>query len=68
MKLKDLKTILISQTGSIQHCIVYDLNRYEDITHGCSVEYAINSCGERIVSRIYSCIENGQDYIVIEVV
>lgn len=68
MKLKDLKPILRSQTGSIQLCIVYDLNRYEDIAHGCSAEYAIKNYGERAVSRICSCVENGQDYIVIEVV
>lgn len=68
MQLKDLKPILRSQTGMIQQCIVYDLNKYEDVEHGCSAEYAINNYGERAVGRIYSCIENGQDYIVIEVI
>ena len=68
MQLKDLKSVLRSQTGSIQHCIVYDLNKCEDVEHGCSAEYAINNYGERVVGRIYSCIEHGQDYIVIEVV
>ena len=68
MKLENLKPILRSQTGMIQHCIVYDLSRYEDIAHGCSAEYAIDNYGDRTVNRIYSCIENGQDYIVIDVI
>lgn len=68
MKLENLKPILRSQTGMMQYCIVYDLNRYEDVAHGCSAEYAINNYGDRIVNRIYSCVENGQDYIVIDVI
>ena len=68
MKLKDLKPILRSTTGHLQECIVYDWKKNEDIAHGCSAEYAINNHGERTVLRIYSCIENGQDYIVIEVI
>lgn len=68
MRLKDLKPVLRSQTGMIQLCIVYDMNKYEDIAHGCSAEYAINNYGERAVGRICSCVEAGQDYIVIEVI
>lgn len=68
MKLEELKPVLWSQTGQIQPCIIYDWRKNEDIAHGCSAEYAINNYGERTVRRICSCAENGQDYIVIEVV
>lgn len=68
MKLRELKPVLRSETGNLQSCIVYDWNKSTDIAHGCSVEYAINNYGESEVRRIYSCYENGQDYIVIEVI
>ena len=68
MKLRELKPVLRSETGNLQLCIVYDWNKSTDIAHGRSVEYAINNYGESEVRRIYSCYENGQDYIVIEVI
>lgn len=66
MKLKELQPVLRSQTGQLQWCIVYDWEYNEDVARG-SVEYAIEHYGDSEVRRIYSCYEDGQDYIVIEI-
>ena len=52
MKLKELKSILYSQIGSIQTAIVYDLERNIDLTEAGSIESAIVRFGEREVKRI----------------
>ena len=66
MKLEDLKDILWSQTGQIQWCIIYDWEHNTDIVPRCSVEHAVAHYGDVTVRRIYSCYEDGQDYLVIE--
>lgn len=40
MKLRDLKTVLFSRTGSIQMAILYDLARDEDVAEG-SIEHIV---------------------------
>lgn len=65
MKLKDLKDVLWSRTGKIQWCILYNWKHHTDVTQ-CSVEHAIEYYGDFSVRRIYSCYEDGQDYLVIE--
>lgn len=68
MKLKELKSILHSNTGQIQMAIVYDIENNKDLASG-SIEYAMKEYGEMEVKRISSCVEfkNGQDYLVITV-
>lgn len=68
MKLRELEPVLKSETGRIQSCIVYDSTNCKDVEYGCFAGYAIKNYGESEVRRIYSCYENGQDYIVIEVI
>ena len=65
MKLSELKPVLYSITGNIQLCIIYDSNANADIEHGCSAEYAYKHYGDRVVTRISSAFEKGQEYIVI---
>lgn len=69
MKLKELKSILYSQTGSFQWAIVYDWAKNIDLEKGCSIEYAIEHYGECEVKKIQSCYESdeGQDYLVITI-
>lgn len=52
MKLKELKTILYSNRGNIQFAIVYDSKLNADVESGCSIEYAIEKCGEKEVKHI----------------
>lgn len=52
MKLKELKSILYSNRGCIQHCIVYDSSKDMDVEDGCTVEYAIEHYGDREVKHI----------------
>lgn len=68
MKLKELKSILHSNTGQIQMAIVYDIDNNKDLASG-SIEYAMKEYGEMEVNRISSCVKfkNGQDYLVITV-
>ena len=41
MKLKELKSILRSNRGSVQFAIVYDSKTNTDIENGCSIDYAV---------------------------
>lgn len=52
MKIKDLKDILYSNRGNIQFAIVWDIYNNVDIENGCSIEYAVETYGERELLRI----------------
>lgn len=67
MKLKDLESILSSESGAIQRTIVYDLEKNDDLECGCSIEFAVTNYGEREVKRIGSCYESGKDYLIITI-
>jgi hypothetical protein len=54
MKIKDLKTIIYSNTGDIQFVIIYDLATNTDIINGCSIEYAVCHYGDKEVKRVSS--------------
>ena len=52
MKVKNLTPVMFSRPGAFQPAIVYDIDRAEDLAHGCSVDYAIKTYGERTVALI----------------
>lgn len=68
MKVKDLKSVIFSQTGNIQLCIVYDIANNVDLENGCSVEYAYEHYGEREVKRISADFEQGYRYVVFHII
>ena len=52
MRLKELKEVLYSLTGSIQFAIVYDIEQNKDLESDCSIEYAIKNYGDCTVRHI----------------
>lgn len=52
MKIKDLKDVLYSSRGNIQFAIVWDIYNNVDIENGCSIDYAVETYGERELLRI----------------
>ena len=52
MKLKELKSVLYSNRGSVQFAIVYDSKTNTDIENGCSIDYAVKTHGDKDVVRI----------------
>ena len=52
MRLNELQGILRSTRGCIQFAVVYDRERNIDVEDGCSIEYAIETYGNRIVRQI----------------
>ena len=52
MKLKELKSVLRSSRGSVQFAIVYDSKTNTDIENGCSIDYAVETHGDKEVIRI----------------
>ena len=52
MKLKELKSVLCSNRGSVQFAIVYDSKTNTDIENGCSIDYAVQTHGDKEVIRI----------------
>lgn len=46
MQIKELKSVLYSQTGNIQQAIVYDLAKNKDLENGCSIDYAVKEYGD----------------------
>ena len=66
MRFKELKSILHSNRERIQWAIVYDWANDKDLFRG-SVKCAVENYGNYNVRRIYSCYENAQDCLVIEV-
>lgn len=66
MRLRELKSVLRSNYERIQWVIVYDWAKNNDLNK-CSAEYAVENYGSYNVRRIYSCYENGQDCLVVEV-
>lgn len=52
MKLKELSSILYSNRGCIQFAIVYDSKTNTDIENGCSIDYAVQTHGDKEVKRI----------------
>lgn len=52
MKLKELKSILRSNRGTVQSAIVYDSKTNTDIENGCSIDYAVEQHGDKEVIRI----------------
>ena len=62
MKLKDLKSILYSDTGAIQWAIVYDHNKNEDLEKHCSIEFAVAHYGEYEVKRISACLDDSEGF------
>ena len=52
MKLKELKSVLRSNRGSVQFAIVYDNKTNTDIESGCSIDYAVEKHGDKEVIRI----------------
>lgn len=67
MKLKDLHSILCSNSREIQWAIVYDLKNNIDLEYNCSIDYAIKNYGEYEVIKINSCYENGRHSLVITI-
>ena len=66
MKLRELKSILYSQTGNIQWAIVYDLETNTDIAR-CSIEGAVANYGGYEVKRITSYADCDNHYLVITI-
>jgi hypothetical protein len=52
MKLKELRSVLYSNRGSVQFAIVYDSKTNTDIENGCSIDYAVETHGDKEVIRI----------------
>lgn len=52
MKLKELKSILYSSRGSVQFAIVYDSETNTDLVNGCSIDYAVQTFGDKEVKHI----------------
>lgn len=52
MTLTSLKSILYSTRGTIQSCVVYDMDNNIDLLDGCSIEHAIQQYGEAEVKHI----------------
>lgn len=63
MLLKDLKSVLFSNRGSIQSAIVYDLEKNKDVAFGCSIEYAVKTFGDFEVKQIQA----DSNYLVITI-
>ena len=68
MKLLDLKSIIFSQTGSIQLCVVYDRCNNVDLENGCSVEYAYKHYGEREIHNVSATYEDKCAMLVFSIV
>lgn len=52
MKLKDLKSVLYSNRGYTQYAIIFDSKTSTDIENGCTIDYAVQTHGEKEVKRI----------------
>ena len=52
MKIKDLKSVLYSTTGSIQFAILYDSESNKDIVQGSSVDYIVHNYGDKELRHI----------------
>lgn len=52
MKLKELKNVLYSTRDHIQFAIVFDSASSTNIENGCSIDYAVQTHGEREVKHI----------------
>ena len=63
MKIKSLKKVIHSSTGSMQFSIVYDSQKKADVESGCSVEYVIKNYGEKELKRL-EAFENQLIFII----
>ena len=52
MKIKDLKSVLYSSTGSIQFAVLYDSELNKDIVQGSSIDYIVHNYGEKDLKHI----------------
>ena len=52
MKLIELKSVLYSNRGSVQFAIVFDSKTGTDIENGCTIDYAVQTHGDKEVIRI----------------